>query len=216
MVDTTYQPKVYREHGGDRMVVASGGSLDVESGGEMDIESGAAFKIAGTDIAAELARVSGLTATAAEINRVADLTGRIVTSTDAGTLALTAALHGDRIVNFNDADGTITLPSATGSGVRFEVYIGTAATAMSITVAPSTNEEFSGGVNGVDDDADAAYAWKAEDDDDTISLNGAATGGKVGDWFRFTDIATGVWLVEGFITQSGGLEATPFSAAITS
>lgn len=33
MVDTTYQPKVYRDSGGDRMVVASGGTLLVEAGG---------------------------------------------------------------------------------------------------------------------------------------------------------------------------------------
>lgn len=157
----------------------------------------------------------GLTATADEINSQCDRSGRIVTSTDAGTLALTAATHGDRIVYFSDADGAITLPNATGSGVRFEVVLKTAATAMTITVTPDTDEEFAGGVMGVDDDADAAYAWKAEDNDDTITLNGTATGGKVHDWFRFTDIATGVWLVEGFITQSGGSEATPFSAGIS-
>lgn len=53
--------KVYREQGGARMVVGSGGSLDVASGGELDIESGGAFKIAGT-------AVSG---SAGELNHVA-------------------------------------------------------------------------------------------------------------------------------------------------
>lgn len=157
-----------------------------------------------------------VTATAAEINSMCDASSRIITSTDAGTLALTVATHANKIINFNDADGTITLPNATGSGVFFEVRIGTAATSMTITVTPSTDEEFEGGVVGVDDDADAAYAWKAEDNDDRISLNGTSTGGKVGDWFRFTDMATGIWRVEGFITQSGGSEATPFDANITS
>lgn len=196
---------IHFEPGGDRQVIGSGASLDVESGGELDIESGAALKLAGTAISA----------TAEEINKACDVSGRIVTSTDAGTLALTAADHGGRIVNFNDADGAITLPNATGSGEVFEVYIGTAATAMTIKVAAATDEEFSGMVLGVDDDADAPYAWKAEDDDDTITLNGVALGGVVGDWFRFTDIATGVWRVEGNITQSGGSEATPFSATVS-
>lgn len=50
-----YQPKVYHEQGGDREVVASGGSLDVESGGEIDIESGGLFKVAG---AAAIASIS--------------------------------------------------------------------------------------------------------------------------------------------------------------
>lgn len=73
MADTTYQPKVYRQQGGDRQVVASGGSLDVESGGEIDIESGGSLKLAGTAItstAAELNIVDGLTATVAELNLI--------------------------------------------------------------------------------------------------------------------------------------------------
>lgn len=60
MADTTYQPKTYRELGGDRFVVADGGSLDVESSGELDIESGGSLKIAGTAV----------TATAAELNQI--------------------------------------------------------------------------------------------------------------------------------------------------
>lgn len=177
-----------------------------------DASAGKFVKVDADDLNA----LFSVTATADEISSMCDASSRIVTSTDAGTLALTVATHANKIVNFNDADGAITLPNATGSGVFFEVRIGTAATSMTITVTPSTDEEFEGGLVGVDDDADAAYAWKAEDNDDTISLNGTSTGGKVGDWFRFTDMATGIWRVEGFITQSGGSEATPFSAAITS
>lgn len=65
MADASYQPKVYRQQGGDRQVVASGGSLDIESGGEIDVESGGALKIAGTAIsadAAELNKLDGVTA----------------------------------------------------------------------------------------------------------------------------------------------------------
>jgi len=50
MADESYQPKVYREQGGARQVIASGGSLDVESGGDLDIETGGAFKLAGTQV----------------------------------------------------------------------------------------------------------------------------------------------------------------------
>lgn len=35
MADATYQPKVYRKHGGDEFVVASGGLVTVESGGRV-------------------------------------------------------------------------------------------------------------------------------------------------------------------------------------
>jgi hypothetical protein len=58
MADLSYTAKVYEQQGGERLVVASGGSLDVESGGEIDIESGGSLKIAGT----------ALTTTAAELN----------------------------------------------------------------------------------------------------------------------------------------------------
>ena len=57
MADATYENNVYMEQGGDRLVVASGGSADVESGGEVDIESGGALKVAGVDVVGSLATV---------------------------------------------------------------------------------------------------------------------------------------------------------------
>jgi len=36
MVDTTYITKVYDKHGGDELVVASGGTITIESGGTLD------------------------------------------------------------------------------------------------------------------------------------------------------------------------------------
>ena len=40
MADGTYTPKVYRAQGGDRLVVASGGSIKVETGGGILPNSG--------------------------------------------------------------------------------------------------------------------------------------------------------------------------------
>lgn len=60
--------KNYMEPGGDKQVVASGGTID--------FESGANFEIAGTAVtasAAELNIMTGVTATAAEINKLASL-----------------------------------------------------------------------------------------------------------------------------------------------
>jgi len=67
----SYQPKVYRKQGGDELVVASGGSIDIESGGSLEL--------AGTAISA----------TAAELNNAADVSGRVqeVTATAGGTIA---------------------------------------------------------------------------------------------------------------------------------
>ncbi len=36
----SYQPKVYRDNGGDRQVVASGGAIKIETGGEIQPNSG--------------------------------------------------------------------------------------------------------------------------------------------------------------------------------
>jgi len=58
-----YQAGVRREAGGMREAIGTGASLDIESGGELDIESGGALKLAGT----------ALTATAAELNAIADV-----------------------------------------------------------------------------------------------------------------------------------------------
>lgn len=57
MADATYHTGFYVQQGGDRAVVASGGSLDVESGGEIDIEAGGAFKLAGTAVSATAAEL---------------------------------------------------------------------------------------------------------------------------------------------------------------
>jgi hypothetical protein len=166
------------------------------------------------NLATEL-QIAGVavTATPAELNAAADMSGQLVAQA-AGNFAATAAIHGNRITKVNDADVTITLPAATGTGFRYTFLIVTTAWTAGSIKAASASDSFLGGLNGVDDDADAAYAWKAEAADDTITGNGTSTGGKVGDWYEFIDVATGLFLVRGFITQSGGSEATPFSAMV--
>jgi len=75
--DTTYTTKFYVQQGGDRAVVADGGSLDVESGGEIDVESGGSLKLAGTAV----------TSTATELNKLAGISGDVITTTNTKTLA---------------------------------------------------------------------------------------------------------------------------------
>jgi len=58
-----YQPRVYREQGGNKLVVATGGEVDIEAGG--------AIKIAGVQVtadAADLNILDGVTKTTAQIN----------------------------------------------------------------------------------------------------------------------------------------------------
>jgi hypothetical protein len=183
--------------------------LWIKSGGILDIQSGASLKLAGTAIAA----------TAAEINRVADKSTSIIVATGA-TLVVTAALHGDRTIVFGRATGTIiTLPAATGSGIKYTFIVGTAATSNAniIKVANATDVFNGSTALGVDDDGEGAtgFQWMAEADDDTLSLDGTATGGLKGNLIEVLDYATGFFRVTAHLVQSGGSEATPFSASVT-
>lgn len=62
MVDNTYQPKVYETDGGNRLVVASGGTIDIQTGGTMTVDGAdvthavAAGSVAGLAAGYKLAR----------------------------------------------------------------------------------------------------------------------------------------------------------------
>ena len=140
----------------------------------------------------------------------------VVNVTDA-TLTLTAALHANRIVTLNRAAGvTVTAPAATGTGDKYTIIIGTAASSnANIIETSATSEHMAGSLRSVDDDADTGLAWNADTSDDTITMDGTATGGKIGDMIVLRDYAATIFSVDGHITQSGGSEVTPFSAAVS-
>lgn len=162
--------------------------------------------------------VSGVevTATAAEINRAADVSGRLV-SAAASTLAVTVAAHEGRIITLNRAAGvTATLPAATGSGAKFTFIVGTTVTsnAYTIKVADAT-DVMDGIILAADDTATPApLVWVTAVDSDTITLDGSTKGGLIGDRIELVDIATNQWAVHGFLKQSG-TEASPFSATVS-
>ena len=89
-----------------------------------------------TATAAELNIMDGVTATASEINGVADASARVV-STTATALSLTVASHADRVVlvNTNSTGAcTLSLPAASGSGAKFTVINNIAQTQGSVVV----------------------------------------------------------------------------------
>lgn len=166
--------------------------------------------------ATSLIGITGLTASAAEINAVADVSGRIVNTT--ANLTLTAASHGDRIVTVDKADGAaIVLPAASGSGNVYKIIIGTAVTSNTTTIkVANTSDSFYGMALGVDTAGEGAtgFTWNADSGDDTITMDGSTTGGKAGDYWEIVDFAANKFLVRGFISQSG-TDATPFSATVS-
>jgi hypothetical protein len=176
------------------------------------------FNAAGTVTVNE---VTDLTATAAEINAVCDLTGRIVTIVETG--AITEALHADRVCMLGEVGGnalvTLTLPEATGSGARYKFIVSVLNTSSYvIVVADTTNTNFIGNV--INQDADlvgtiAAIMYPAPANADTITLNGTSTGGQLGDFIELVDVAADVWAVNGVVScPAGSNTATPFSAAV--
>jgi hypothetical protein len=179
-------------------------------------------KINNLATAAEVNAVcDGNTATADEIVRACDLTGRVVTIVETG--AITTALHSDRVCMLGEVGGnalvTLTLPEATGSGAKFKFIVSVVNTSSYvIVVADTTNANFIGNV--INQDADlvgtiAAIMYPAPVNADTITLDGAGTGGQLGDFIELVDVAADVWAVNGIVScPTGSNTATPFSAAV--
>lgn len=111
---------------------------------------------------------------------------------------------------------TFTLPAATGTGDVFKFVIGVTATADKVIQVANSTDEFLGTLVNCDTDTgDALVGFNAApaDNFDTVTLNGTTTGGLGGDIITITDIASGVFLIEGLVNGNGAV-ATPFSSAV--
>lgn len=172
--------------------------------------------IQGTEVTsspAELNILDGVLATAAEINRVADASTRIVDVT-AATLAVTELAHDRKVVTLNRAASqAVTLPAATGSGTSLLFIVGTTVTTPSTTIKVTGNDTMTGAALVAQDGGDTAVMFETAADSDTITLNGTTTGGIKGDSIELIDIATDLWWVR-VRTSATGTEATPFSATV--
>jgi len=189
MADTTYQPKVYREQGGDRQVIASGGSLDVESGGEIDIESGGSLKLAGTAI----------NATAAEINMAADISANVEVVTAANVID--AAESGKTFFLDAAAGFKSTLP-APAAGLRFTFIVKTAPTSNGYTIVTNgTTQKVLKGLAVIA--ADAAGDVSAGGTTATFVANQALPGD------RIDMICDGtIWYMVGYAQVAAGITIT--------
>lgn len=173
---------------------------------ELDVEghdgSAAGFRLGGTLV----------TATAAELNRSADVSGRLVSA--GNTLTLTQAAHDGKTIALDQADGSaLTLPAATGTGTRFRVVVSVTVTSNAHSISCAGTDEFVGVIYQVDtdtSDAIVAYPALAADDFDVISMNGTTTGGLIGDWFELEDVASGSWALLGY-SNANGTVATPIA-----
>ena len=122
----------------------------------------------------------------------------------------------DEVYVVNAAAGAeVTLPPATGSGFRYTFIVGTTVTSNANVIQVANSDDIMQGVviGSATSSSDSANGWVAASDSDTITMNGSATGGIVGDRVELVDVAENVWAVNGTIQQTG-TEATPFSAAV--
>jgi hypothetical protein len=147
--------------------------------------------------------LSGLVATAAELNRTAQNSSREVLA--GATLTLSPALHDGRTVAM-PAVCAITLPASTGSGARYKLYQKVAATTVTIT---ATAADMYGNAWVVSDGAAAVLGYVAAGST-VISFNGNTLGGLKGATVELEDVATNLWLVR-TMSAATGTEATPFS-----
>ena len=163
---------------------------------------------------AELSVLDGITATTAELNRVADVSTRVVNVTTT-PLAVTAAAHDSKIVTLNKADGiAVTLPAATGSGAKLQFIIGTTITSVGTTIkVADATDVMAGTALFAADAGDTAVMFETAATSDTITLNGSTTGGILGDSVELIDIAANLWWVR-VVGSASGSEATPFSASV--
>lgn len=120
---------------------------------------------------------------------------------------LTYADHVGRIIEINDADGAVTLPSITSDtiGAEYTFFIGTDSTDLDIKT--DGTDKFVGSVS-VAGTTTKAFAPGATND--VISMNGTTTGGDANSVVKVVALATAEYMVQGVLIGSGTV-ATPFA-----
>lgn len=117
------------------------------------------------------------------------------------------------------AGSVLTLPAATGSGIKLKVVVSTTASsnAHKILTAPITDVLVGQAVGATAAGATLKFSAVSGSAFHSIQMPFAGTqpsGGFEGDVFDFTDIASGKWHVEAMY-QAGTTATTPFSTATT-
>ena len=138
-----------------------------------------------------------------------------VAFTSGTTLALTQALHANRVVYVTDVAAAYTLPAATGTGDKYTIILGATITGAATIKVASAADTFVGTAMLLVDGGDTVVGFVAAATDDTVDLLGTAnsTGGIIGAVYEFWDVASGKWAVR-IVSDAGGTEATPFSATV--
>lgn len=126
--------------------------------------------------------------------------------------SITAATHLGHTLVLGGAGSsrTMTLPAATGTGNTYMFIVG-AVNTSNYVIQKAGSDTIKGGLVFASDNALNAELGFETTGASIVTLNGTTKGGAaVGDYVVFQDIAAGIWVIRGQVTESGS-EATPFS-----
>ena len=137
-----------------------------------------------------------------------------------GDDAITTIEHAGRTLLLGEVGGnaqvTLTLPDATGSGTTYKFVVSVTNTSNYIIKVPDANNTIDGIITYLDLDGTAVTGYGTAATSDTITLNGTTTGGLLGDHLELIDIATDQWHVRGCMrVPTSSNPATPFSATVS-
>jgi hypothetical protein len=215
----TLDQKFRRVDVSNKLVLRKGASLVATSaaGVETTVDMTDLAVVGGlTASAAELNTMTGILADVGELNRVADVSTRIVNCT-ASTLTVTEALHDGKTIVLDRAAGiAVTLPAA-AAGLKFKFVIKTTFTgAATIKSVAGTDIMIGHAIMGNNTD-NAVVNWQAiaSDTYDTIDMLGTSnsTGGMAGQVIEIEGLAAALWFVK-IIGDAAGTEATPFANTV--
>lgn len=151
--------------------------------------------------------LSGLLATATEINRSSDVSTRNIVIT--ANTSLTEATHdGKNLILDLAANSTITLPAATGSGAKFELVVNTTMNGTTKLILQANGSDKLNGTGWVQNATALANAFNATAAQN-VTMNGGTMGGIRGDTIIIKDTAAALWTVSVF-SHGTGVAATPF------
>ena len=195
---------VYKDKSGNIIARWDGTNrqLEIPSGSAIDIESGGALEIAGTAItpsASEINILTGVTATAAELNMAADNSANVETVIT--TNVITAAESGKTF--FLDlAGGFVSTLPAPAAGLRFTFIVKTAPTTGDYTIVTNgTTQKVLKGLAVIA--ADAVGDVSAGGTTATFVANNALPGDRV------DVICDGtIWYMVGYAQVTAGLTIT--------
>lgn len=167
------------------------------------------------------ATARGATATVTQLQTALGAASVTMVNTTATTLTVTQATHGNRVVTINSSSPiAITMPQATGTGMKYKFVLQVVATATPHTIkVANATDSFTGLYASLSTVAGTLIGFAAVDSattatrSDTMSFNGTTTGGAPGMTVEITDIKTGYFSVTALDTCVS-TTTTPFSAGV--